>query len=186
MEIRLIGDPVLRKRAKKVENFDENLKNVIDEMFSTMYLYDGVGLAAPQVGISLRFFIMDSRENEGDSLTANKEKGKKVVINPEIIEFLGEEVSFEEGCLSIPDIFEDVVRPEGVKVRYQDLSGNNIEEELHGYQARIFQHETDHLDGILFTDKLPIVKKALLKKELNKLIEKGKKRALELGDTVKL
>ncbi|MGY4686243.1 peptide deformylase [Petrotoga mexicana DSM 14811] len=178
MEIRLIGDPVLRKRAKKVEKIDENLKNVIDEMFSTMYLYDGVGLAAPQVGISLRLFIMDSREEN--------EKGKKVVINPEIIEFLGEEVSFEEGCLSIPDIFEDVVRPEGVKVRYQDLSGNNIEEELHGYQARIFQHETDHLDGILFTDKLPIVKKALLKKELNKLIEKGKKRALELGDTVKL
>jgi len=185
MEIRLIGDPVLRKRAKKVEKIDENLKNVIDEMFSTMYLYDGVGLAAPQVGISLRFFIMDSRENEGDSLTANKEKGKKVVINPEIIEFLGEEVSFEEGCLSIPDIFEDVVRPEGVKVRYQDLSGNNIEEELHGYQSRIFQHETDHLDGILFTDKLPIVKKALLKKELNKIIEKGKKRALELGEAVK-
>ncbi len=72
MEIRLIGDPVLRKRAKKVEKIDENLKDVIDEMFSTMYLYDGVGLAAPQVGISLRFFIMDSRENEGDSLTANK------------------------------------------------------------------------------------------------------------------
>ncbi len=82
--------------------------------------------------------------------------------------------------------FEDVVRPEGVKVRYQDLSGNIIEEELHGYQARIFQHETDHLEGILFTDKLSIVKKARLKKELNQLIEKGKKRALELGETVKI
>ncbi|HBT51641.1 MAG TPA: peptide deformylase [Petrotoga sp.] len=178
MEVRLIGDPVLRKRAKKVESFDENLKDIVDEMFSTMYLYDGVGLAAPQVGISLRFFIMDSREEN--------EKGKKVVINPEIIEFLGEEISSEEGCLSIPDIFEDVVRAEGVKVRYQDLSGKVIEEELHGYQARIFQHETDHLEGILFTDKLPIVKKARLKKELNKLIEKGKNRALELGDKVKL
>jgi len=177
VEIRLIGDPVLRKRAKKVEHFDQNLKNIVDDMFSTMYLYDGVGLAAPQVGISLRFFIMDSREED--------ETGKKVVVNPEIIEFSGEEVSLEEGCLSIPDIFEDVIRTEGVKVRYQDLDGKVIEEELHGYQARIFQHEYDHLDGILFTDKLSIVKKARLKKELNKLIEKGKKLAIDLDDEVK-
>lgn len=174
MEVRIIGDPILRKRAKKVVEFDNKLKEIVDEMFSTMYLYDGVGLAAPQVGISLRFFIMDSREDN--------DKGKKIVINPEINEFLGENVVYEEGCLSIPDVFEDIERPEGIKVRYQDIEGNFIEEELHGYQARIFQHEFDHLEGILFTDKLPIIKKTMVKKELAKLIEKGKKRALELGD----
>jgi peptide deformylase len=175
MEVRLIGDPILRKRAKKVNNFDNIIKELTEEMFSTMYLYEGVGLAAPQVGVSLRLFIMDSRE----------ENGKKVVINPEIIEFLGEEVSEEEGCLSIPEIFEDVVRPEGVKVKYQDLEGKLIEEELHGYQARIFQHENDHLDGILFTDKLSLLKKTRIKKELNNLTQKGKKRSQELGSQVR-
>lgn len=175
MEVRLIGDPILRKRAKKVNNFDNIIKDLTEEMFSTMYLYEGVGLAAPQVGVSLRLFIMDSRE----------ENGKKVVINPEIIEFLGEEVSEEEGCLSIPEIFEDVVRPEGVKVKYQDLEGKLIEEELHGYQARIFQHENDHLDGILFTDKLSLLKKTRIKKELNNLTQKGKKRSQELGSQVR-
>lgn len=175
MEVRLIGDPILRKRAKKVNNFDNIIKELTEEMFSTMYLYEGVGLAAPQIGVSLRLFIMDSRE----------ENGKKVVINPEIIEFLGEEVSEEEGCLSIPEIFEDVVRPEGVKVKYQDLEGKLIEEELHGYQARIFQHENDHLDGILFTDKLSLLKKTRIKKELNNLTQKGKKRSQELGSQVR-
>jgi len=175
MEVRLIGDPILRKRAKKVNNFDNIIKELTEEMFSTMYLYEGVGLAAPQVGVSLRLFIMDSRE----------ENGKKVVINPEIIEFLGEDVSEEEGCLSIPEIFEDVVRPEGVKVKYQDLEGKLIEEELHGYQARIFQHENDHLDGILFTDKLSLLKKTRIKKELSNLTQKGKKRSQELGSQVR-
>ena len=141
MEVRIIGDPVLRKKAQAVNNFDDELEKFVEEMFSTMYLYEGVGLAAPQVGVSLRLFVMDSREENN--------KGKKVVINPEILEYLGEEVSEEEGCLSIPEIFEDVYRPEGVKVRYQDINGNVIEEELHGYQARIFQHEYDHLEGIL-------------------------------------
>ncbi|MFY9403701.1 MAG: peptide deformylase, partial [Defluviitoga tunisiensis] len=107
----------------------------------------------------------------------------------EILEYLGEEVSEEEGCLSIPEIFEDVYRPEGVKVRYQDINGNVIEEELHGYQARIFQHEYDHLEGILFVDKISTLRKALIKKDLAKLSEKGKQRAKEikkLGDEIKI
>jgi peptide deformylase len=169
MEVRIIGDPVLRKKAQAVNNFDDELEKFVEEMFSTMYLYEGVGLAAPQVGVSLRLFVMDSREENN--------KGKKVVINPEILEYLGEEVSEEEGCLSIPEIFEDVYRPEGVKVRYQDINGNVIEEELHGYQARIFQHEYDHLEGILFVDKISTLRKALIKKDLAKLSEKGKQRA---------
>lgn len=181
MEVRIIGDPVLRKKAQAVNNFDDELEKFVEEMFSTMYLYEGVGLAAPQVGVSLRLFVMDSREENN--------KGKKVVINPEILEYLGEEVSEEEGCLSIPEIFEDVYRPEGVKVRYQDINGNVIEEELHGYQARIFQHEYDHLEGILFVDKISTLRKALIKKDLAKLSEKGKQRAKEikkLGDEIKI
>ncbi|HOO74095.1 MAG TPA: peptide deformylase [Tepiditoga sp.] len=170
LEIRIIGDPVLRKKATEVEKFDDELKSIVEEMLPKMYRWDGVGLAAPQVGISKRFFVCDDGETQ------------RVVINPVIKEFLGEDVEIEEGCLSIPGIYSEIKRPEGVKVEYKDPEGNVIEEEIHGYAARIFQHEFDHLDGILFADKLSVVAKARLKKEINLLIKDGRKKAKELGE----
>ncbi|MBM7559595.1 peptide deformylase [Marinitoga litoralis] len=171
-KVRIIGDPVLRKKATKVEKIDDEFKELLDNMTNVMYKEDGVGLAAPQVGISKRFFIMDD--------------GKKLrkVINPEIIEFIGEDVVYEEGCLSIPGIFINVKRPEGIKVRYIDEEGNEIEEELHDYTARIFQHEYDHLEGILFVDKVSTAAKAKFKGKLNELMKEGRKIAKELGEVV--
>jgi peptide deformylase len=171
-KVRIIGDPVLRKKATKVEKIDDEFKELLDNMTNVMYKEDGVGLAAPQVGISKRFFIMDD--------------GKKLrkVINPEIVEFIGEDVVYEEGCLSIPGIFINVKRPEGIKVKYIDEEGNEIEEELHDYTARIFQHEYDHLEGILFVDKVSTAAKAKFKGKLNELMKEGRKIAKELGEVV--
>ncbi|KLO24198.1 peptide deformylase [Marinitoga sp. 1197] len=170
LKVRLIGDPVLRKKAINVKNIDENFRNFLEIMTNMMYKEDGVGLAAPQIGISKRFFIMD----DGNKL--------RKVINPEIIEFLGEEIIFEEGCLSIPGIFLNVKRPEGVRVRYMDENGNVVEEELHEYPARIFQHEYDHLEGILFIDKVSTASKAKLKGKIKDLMKEGRKIAKEMGE----
>ncbi|WGS64632.1 peptide deformylase [Marinitoga aeolica] len=170
LKVRLIGDPVLRKKATKIEKIDESFLELLEIMTNMMYREDGVGLAAPQVGISKRFFIMD----DGKQL--------RKVINPEIIEFLGEESTFEEGCLSIPGIFLNVKRPEGVKVKYTNENGEIIEEELHEYTARIFQHEYDHLEGILFIDKVSTASKAKVKGKIKELMKEGKRIAKELGE----
>lgn len=170
LKVRLIGDPVLRKKANKVDKIDEEFLNLLEIMTETMYREDGVGLAAPQVGISKRFFIMD----DGKQL--------RKVINPEIIEFLGDEVVFEEGCLSIPGIFLNVKRPEGVKVKYTNENGEEIIEELHEYTARIFQHEYDHLEGILFVDKVSTAAKAKVKSKIKDLMKEGRKIAKEFGE----
>lgn len=144
MEIITFENPILRQKAAQIETFDDSLKDLAAKMFSIMYNNDGVGLAAPQIGISISMFIMDSKEiNE-----------KRVVINPMILQSHGEKVSMVEGCLSIPNIYLAIDRPETVIVGYQDLSGKIIKEELSGLQQRIFQHETDHLNGILFTDRI--------------------------------
>ncbi|KAF2956674.1 peptide deformylase [Marinitoga sp. 38H-ov] len=171
-KVRIIGDPILRKKAKKVEKIDEKFQELLNNMTNVMYKEDGVGLAAPQIGINKRFFIMDD--------------GKKLrkIINPEIIEFLGDEVVYEEGCLSIPGVFINVKRPEGIKVKYFDENGNEIEEELHDYTARIFQHEYDHLEGVLFVDKVSTAAKAKYKGKLNELMKEGRKIAKELGEVV--
>ncbi len=134
-------------------------------MIETMYLEDGVGLAAPQVGLSLRMFVMDY----GD--------GPIKVINPEIIEKSEEKVIDEEGCLSLPDVFAEVERAKWIKVRFQNERGEWQEMELEGYSARVFQHEYDHLDGILFIDRLPPAKRALLKPKLLEIIRKSKQEA---------
>ncbi|WP_129408123.1 peptide deformylase [Marinitoga lauensis] len=170
LKVRLIGDPVLRKKATEIEKIDEDFLELLEIMTDMMYREDGVGLAAPQVGISKRFFIMD----DGKQL--------RKVINPEIIEFLGEETTFEEGCLSIPGIFLNVKRPEGVRVKYTNENGDIIEEELHEYTARIFQHEYDHLEGILFIDKVSTASKARVKGKIKELMKEGKKIAKELGE----
>ena len=165
MRIRLYGDPVLRQKAKKVEIIDEHLNEILEDMIETMYMGDGVGLAAPQVGISLRMFVMDYGE------------GPMKVINPEILEKSEEKAVEEEGCLSLPEIFEDVERHVWIRVKFQNEKGEWIEMELKDYPARVFQHEYDHLDGILFIDRISPAKRALLKPKLLELIKKSKRKS---------
>lgn len=152
--IRLFGDPVLRKKSSPVTSFGEDLKRVAEKMIETMYHYDGVGLAAPQVGISKRIFVMDVGN------------GPIVVVNPEILEMSEEKEVMEEGCLSFPEVFENVERSKWIKVRYQTISGETVEEYLEGYAARVFQHEYDHLEGILLIDRMSPARRMLLRKKL--------------------
>ena len=174
------GDPILKKEAVEIDTNYEGLKTLIDNMFETMYHANGVGLAAPQIGKSIRLFIVDASpfaENEEDNEEQDpKAQGlegfKKVFINPIIEEEEGEEWAFQEGCLSIPKIREDVYRKEKIHISYYDEDFNLHEEVFDGYAARVIQHEYDHIDGILFTDHLPPLKKRLLNKKLIK-ISKG-------------
>lgn len=172
------GDPVLRKVSQAIEKDSlVNLSDLIANMFETMYASSGVGLAAPQVGFSIRLFVVDgSPLNEGEDdeeLDPNLIGFKKAFINPTMIWEKGEPWAFEEGCLSIPGIRADVYRPEKVKLKYYDAEWNEYIEEFEGMAARIIQHEYDHLEGKLFTDYLPLLKKQLIKKKLAD-ISKGK------------
>lgn len=171
------GDPILRKVSRPIEKDELDLKTVVANMFETMYDASGVGLAAPQVGMNIRIFVVDGTPmNEGEA-EEDKEPGlegfKKAFINPVILEEDGEEWGFEEGCLSIPGIRGEVFRPERLKIKYRDLDWNELIEEYDGTAARIIQHEYDHLEGKLFTDYLPTLKKQLLKRKLSD-ISKGK------------
>lgn len=165
------GDPILRKVTKPVEKDEMDLKKLADDMFETMYEASGVGLAAPQIGLNIRIFVVDGTPmNEGeeeDDKDPSLEGFKKVFINPKILEEDGEEWSFEEGCLSIPGIRGEVFRLEKVKIQYRDLDWNEQVEEYEGTAARIIQHEYDHLQGKLFTDYLPALRKQLLKRKLS-------------------
>ena len=166
------GDSVLRKVAVDIEKGSIDVKKLSEDMFETMYNASGVGLAAPQIGLALRMFVVDGRPfNEGEDLDERDKDPslvdfKKVFINAEILEEDGDEWAFEEGCLSIPNIREDVYRPEFVKIKYVDVDFNEHIEEYEGLAARIIQHEYDHIDGILFTDHLSPVKKRMLKNKL--------------------
>ena len=164
------GTSVLKKKAKKVDKDYEGLSKLIDNMFETMHEASGVGLAAPQIGKSIRLFIVDASPFEDDNPEL---KGfQQVFLNPEIIEEEGDEWSFNEGCLSIPHIREDVSRKPKIRIRYQDEHFDTYEEEFEGIAARIIQHEYDHIEGVLFTDYLSPLKKRLLKRKLND-ISKG-------------
>jgi len=156
------GDPVLRKRAKEIEKGSVDVKTLSENMFETMRNASGVGLAGPQIGRSIRLFVVDAEPMEDEKY----KNFKKVFINPEIIEETGKDWDFEEGCLSIPGIREEVNRLEKIKVRYFDVDWNEHLEEFDGIAARIIQHEYDHLEGILFTDYLSGLKKRLLKGKL--------------------
>lgn len=173
------GDPVLKREAKEIEEDYEGLKELISNMFETMYNSSGVGLAAPQIGKSIRLFIVDAspfgetEEGEDPDPRAEGCDGfKKVFINPIIEDEQGEKWGFEEGCLSIPTIREDVYRKEKVTISYYDENWDFHEETFTGYPARIVQHEYDHIDGILFTDHLSSLKRKLLAKKLSN-ISKG-------------
>jgi peptide deformylase len=167
----LYGSPVLRKVSSDVpENFP-GLDEFIESLFETMYQSDGIGLAAPQVGKSIRIFVIDASPLEEDD--ASLKDFKKVFINPRILSFEGEITTYNEGCLSIPEIREDVERESVVHLRYCDRDFIYREEYFKGIAARIIQHEYDHLEGRLFTDLISPLKKRLLKRKLTS-ISKGK------------
>jgi peptide deformylase len=161
------GDPVLKREADEIENDYPFLGELLENMYETMYNAEGVGLAAPQIGKSIRIFIVDASPFEEDD---PKLKGfKKTFINPIIVEEEGKDWGFNEGCLSIPGIREDVMRHPDITIEYMDEKFNLIEEKYSGIAARIIQHEYDHVEGILFTDKINPHKRRLLKTKLNNI-----------------
>ena len=168
------GHPVLKRKAEVISKDYPKLKELIDNMFETMYNASGVGIAAPQIGQSIRLFIVDTTPfSEDDSLSDNERNQlksfKKIFINPEIIEESGDDWSFDEGCLSIPNIRESVLRQPEIKIQYFDENFIKHIQSFDGLLARVIQHEYDHVEGILFTDKLSSFKKQLLKKKLLKI-----------------
>ena len=162
------GDTVLRKVAREIEPDELDIKKLAEDMFETMYAAKGVGLACPQIGMDLRMFVVD-----GEPMDENMMGFKKVFINPKIIDSYGDPWAFEEGCLSIPGIREEVPRDAVVKITYFNEKWEPQQEELTGLKARIVQHEYDHIEGILFTDHLTNFKKRILKGKLAG-ITKGK------------
>ena len=144
MDVVTLGNEVLREKAKPVETFDQALEDTVRQMFVIMREKKGVGLAAPQVGISRRFFVTEAVDDK-----------PRIFINPEIIETSQETVRGEEGCLSIPGVWADVVRPYSIRVQAQDLTGKIFHLNAEGWLARIILHENDHLNGLLFVDRLP-------------------------------
>lgn len=169
--IYVYGSPVLRKVANEIPEDYPNLKQLVEDMFETMYHSEGVGLAAPQIGLSIRLFVIDASPFAEDE--PELEGFKRVYINPKIIERTGDSVQFNEGCLSIPNIREDVDRPDSVTIEYYDENFQLKTETYEGIVARIVQHEFDHLEGILFTDKVSPIRRQMLKSKLL-AIAKGK------------
>lgn len=168
------GDPVLRKVTVDIDK-SVDVKKLSEDMFETMYNAKGVGLAAPQIGLNLRIFVVDGRPfNEGEDMKERDKDPslvdfKQVFINADILDEKGKEWAFEEGCLSIPDIREDIYRPEFVTINFFDENWVEYTKTYGGLAARIIQHEYDHIDGILFTDHLNPVKKRMLKNKLAKI-----------------
>jgi len=165
LEIVKYGDPLLTRRAEEITEFDENLRRLVDDMFETMYQAPGVGLAAPQVGVLKRLFVMDC--------AGGRDKKKKVaLINPVIEMEEGEQVG-DEGCLSFPGIAFEVTRPQRLVVRSYDLDGSEFRLDVMDLEARCVSHETDHLDGELFINYLSPLKRDLIKRKIKKKIKDG-------------
>ena len=172
------GDPVLRKVAENIDKDYPKFEELVSSMWDTMYNANGVGLAAPQIGLPIRLFLVDTTPfSDDEDLTEEEQsalKGfKKVFINAQIVEETGTEWVFNEGCLSIPDVREDVSRKDTITISYMDENFKSYKETFDGLLARVIQHEYDHIEGILFTDKLSSLKKRLLKGRLAN-ISKGK------------
>jgi len=172
------GDPILRKKTKEITKDYPKLDEVIENMFETMYEAHGIGLAAPQVGLPIRLFMVDASPFEDDDDLSEAEREfcatfKRVFINAKIVDETGDEWAFNEGCLSIPDVREDVFRQDTITLEYWDENFKKHTETFDGMVARIIQHEYDHIEGILFTDKLSALKKRLIKGKLSN-ISKGK------------
>lgn len=160
-------EPILLQVAKPITEFDENLKKLVDEMFETMYNSKGVGLAAPQVGVSSRLFVMDC------SLREKEEPRKFAIINPEIIHVEGEQMG-DEGCLSFPGVYQKIKRDMRTVVRFQDINGEFQELDTTELEARCILHETDHCEGIVFLDRMSPLKRQLAKSKIKKLQKTGK------------
>lgn len=178
LPITAYGTPVLKKKATPITKDYPNLDQLIQNMWETMYNANGVGLAAPQIGLSIRLFVIDATPFAEDEELNEEDKKelqqfKKVFINPTILEEEGNEWDFNEGCLSIPEVREDVFRKPKIKIEYFDEGFNPHVEVLEGLAARVVQHEYDHIEGVLFTDKISAFKKQLIKRKLVN-IEKGK------------
>jgi len=163
LDIVKYGDPILTKRAQEVSEFDDELRKLVDNMFETMYGAPGVGLAAPQVGILKRLFVMDCSKNKTQ---------KVVLINPVIEDEEGEQIG-DEGCLSFPGIFLEVKRPQRVVVKANDIDGSSFTMDVMDLEARCVSHETDHLDGELFIQYLSPLKRDLTKRKIKKRIKQG-------------
>ena len=160
-KILTLPDPILRKKSEPVEKIDKKIKNLMDDMLETMYAAPGIGLAAVQIGILKRIIVID--------LSKEGEKKKPIfIVNPEIISQSSDLVSYEEGCLSIPNQFAEVERPNTCKIKFLDYEGNKKELEAKGLLATCIQHEIDHLNGILFIDYLSKLKKEMIIKKVKK------------------
>ena len=175
--IYVYGTTILRKKAAEIKKNYPGLSQLIKDMFETMKFSEGVGLAAPQIGLSIRIFVVDAtgggKEEEGIDTDEDLSDFKKVFINPKIIRYWGDTWTFNEGCLSIPNLREDVDRPEKVRIQYYDEFFNLRDEEYDGTRARIIQHEYDHLEGVMFVDKINPLRKRLITGKLA-AISKGK------------
>ncbi len=167
LEIRIIGDPVLRKRAADVTEFGTPLKALADRMYDIMADAVGIGLAAPQIGLSMRFLVVGIPEDDSDDMALY------AFANPRILEQDGRCV-MEEGCLSIPEIREEVERPARIRLAWQDLDGVAREAWFEDLEARVILHEMDHLDGVLFTDRISPARKATLKRRLEQVAQRGR------------
>ena len=164
------GDPILRKEAQPITADYPGLKQLIDDMFETMYAADGVGLAAPQIDRSIQLVVIGFRPYDEKTDTYGEEEERHVLINPEIEEEVGEKKYFNEGCLSIPDIHEDVLRPESIVLHWFDEDFNEHRETIDGMFARVAQHEIDHLHGKVFTDRLSTIRKTMIKRKINDVL----------------
>lgn len=167
----IYGHPILRKVASAIDKDYPGLRQLIDDLFETMYNSEGLGLAAPQIGKSIRIFVIDGKPAAEDE--PSLADFKKVFINAEISERCGELMPMNEGCLSIPNLREEVMRESHIRITYYDENWEYHDEVYDGYKARIIQHEFDHLNGVLFTDKLNPLRRRLLKSKLTD-ISKGK------------
>jgi peptide deformylase len=166
-EILTVPDPRLKQRALTVETVDDATRALLDDMLETMYAASGVGLAATQIGIDQRIVVMDldQRESEGEART----RKPRYFVNPEVIWASEETAPYEEGCLSVPEYYDSVERPSRIRVRYLDYDGKAVEEEAEGLYAVCFQHELDHLNGVLFIDHLSRLKREQAVKKVKKL-----------------
>lgn len=170
------GEPVLRKVAENITPEYPNLKELVANMFDTMYNAYGLGLAAPQIGLAVRLFVIDTEPlSDNDDLTpaeAEQLKNfKEVFINAKMLKEEGEEWAFNEGCLSIPEVREDVYRHEQITIEYFDENFTKKTAVFNGLIARVIQHEYDHIEGVLFTDKIAVLKRTLIKKKLQNIME---------------
>jgi peptide deformylase len=175
LQIYVAPHPVLKKKAGPVEGgVTGNLRQLMDDMLETMYACDGIGLAAPQVGVSRRILVLDINQPRGDGLTPQEKRGKpQFFVNPEIVWASEDLRIYNEGCLSVPGQYADVARPDKVRVKYLDYDGKGREIEADGLLATVLQHEMDHLDGILFVDHLSTLKRDILMRKLKKFTKEN-------------